>query len=202
MGQPTSAAEVLRYAKNQGSLAAPLASLTKKQMTPKRNRNSELLINLVRPIVQLLVFVLKTIYQVLFGWWLDPRLQRKQNQSLLDNIQKNLHFLFPEGHVVQHPQIRVLPFDYASAEIKWENLLFSFTQGREEVSVLVAPRHAPNLSYELGPLVAALENRHYSERDVIASLSDAANLLRLRLELLNAAFSEQEFPRTREKLWK
>jgi prepilin-type processing-associated H-X9-DG protein len=171
-------------------------------MTPRRNRNSELLIDLVRPIVQLLAFVLKTIYRVLFRWWLDPWLQRKQNQSLLDDIQKNLHFLFLDGHVVQHPQIRVLPFDYTSAEINWENLLFSFTRVREEVSVLVAPRHAPNLSYELGPLVAAVEDRQYSERDVIASLSDAADLLRPRLELLNAAFSEQEFPRTRDKLWK
>jgi hypothetical protein len=171
-------------------------------MRPRRNRDSELLIELVRPIVQLLAFVLKTIYRVAFGWWLDPWLQRKQNQSLLDDIERNLHFLFSKGHVVQHPQIRVLPFDYASVEISWENLLFSFTRGREEVSVLVAPRHAPNLSYELGPLVAAVENKQYSERDGIASLIYAADLLRPRLVFLNAAFSEQEFPRTREKLWK
>ena len=171
-------------------------------MRPRRNHKSELLIDLVRPIVLLLVFVTKIIYRVLFGWWLDRWLQRKQNRSLLDDIRRTLHFLFPDGHVVQHPQIRVLPFDYASAEINWENLLFSFTRGREEVSVLVAPRHAPNLSYELGPLVAAVENRQYSELDVIGSLTDVANLLRPRLELLNAAFSEQEFPRTRERLWK
>jgi hypothetical protein len=79
---------------------------------------------------------------------------------------------------------------------------FLLRRGREDLSVLIAPRHAPNLSYELGSLVAAVENRQYSERDVIASLSDAANLLRPRLKLLNTAFSEQEFPRTREKLWK
>jgi hypothetical protein len=171
-------------------------------MTARRNRKRELLIDLIRPVVQLLFFVVKTINWILLGWWLDPWLQRRRNQSLLDNVRRNLYFLFEKGHVVQHPRIRVLPFNYATVEIAWDNLLFSVTSGRGEETVVVAPHHAPNLSYELGPLVAALENRPYSGRDVITSLSDAANLLRSRLEFLDTAFSERDFPRTRGKLWK
>jgi len=46
----------------------------------------------------------------------------------------------------------------------------------------VAPRRVPTESYELGPVIAALEHRHFSEQDVVNNLSDAANLLRPRLQ--------------------
>jgi hypothetical protein len=99
-------------------------------------------------------FFFKVAYVGLFGWWLDPRLQLRANQSLLNDVRENLSFLFPKGHAVEHPRIRVLPFDYASVEGAWENLL-SFIRGRQEVNVLIAPSHAPNMSYELGPAIAA-----------------------------------------------
>src|SRR5215469_6469891 len=165
-----------------------------------RKHNRRLLVELIRPPVLLLGFVVKTIYGALFGWWLDPWLGRKANQSLLEDVRAKLPFLFPNGSVVEHPKIRVLPFDYASVEISWENLLFSFTRGREETSVVVAPRHAPNMSYELGPVIATLENRRYSDRHAIHDLHDAANLLQPRLQALNAAFSERDFLIIKQKL--
>jgi len=145
--------------------------------------------------------VVKTIYGTIFGWWLDPWLQRKSNQSLIEDVRANLPFLFPKGSVVEHPWIRVLPFDYASVEIGWENLLFSFTRGRDQTSVVVAPRHAPNVSYELGAVTAALEDGRYSDRHAINDLRDAANLLQPHLQALNAAFSERDFPTIKQKLW-
>ena len=138
-----------------------------------RKQNRQLLIELIRPPVLLVGFVVKTIYRTMLGWWLDPWLQRKANQSLVEDVRANLPFLFPKGSVVQPPRIRVLPFDYASVEIGWENLLFSFTRGREETNVVVAPTHAPNMSYELGPVIAALEDRRYSDRYAISDLSNA-----------------------------
>lgn len=159
-----------------------------------RKQNRQLLVELIRPPVLLVGFVVKTIYQAIFGWWLDPWLQRKANQSLIEDVRANLPFLFPNGSVVEHPRIRVLPFDYASVEIIWENLLFSFTRGREETNVVVAPRHAPNMSYELGPVIAALENRRYSDRQAISDLRDAAKLLQPHLQALNAAFSGCSYP--------
>jgi hypothetical protein len=56
------------------------------------------------------------------------------------------------------------------------------------------------LSYELGPVIAALENRHYSDHDHINDLHDA-NLLQPHLQVLNAAFSERDFPTIKQKLW-
>jgi len=166
-----------------------------------RKDNRRLLIELIRPPVLLLGFVVKTVYRGMFGWWLDPWLQRKANQSLIDDVRANLPFLFPNGSVVEHPQIRVLPFDYASVEISWENVLFSFTRGREETNVLVASRHAPNIAYELGPVIAALEDKRYSDRHAISDLHNTANLLQPHLQALNAAFSEHEFPTFKPKLW-
>lgn len=155
---------------------------------------------LIRPPVLLVGFVVKTIYRATFGWWLDPWLQRKANQSLIDDVRANLPFLFPNGGVVEHPQVRVLPFDYASVEVSWENLLFSFTRGREETNVVVAPRHAPNMSYELGPVIAALEDGRYSDRHAINDLRNAADLLQPHLQALNRAFSERDFPAIKQKL--
>ena len=165
-----------------------------------RKHNRQLIVDLIRPPALIVGFVVKTIYRAVFGWWLDPWLQRKANQSLIDDVRANLPFLFPNGSVVEHPQIRVLPFDYASVEISWENLLLSFTRGREETSVVVAPRHAPNMSYELGPVIAALEDRRYSDRHAINDLQDAANLMQPHLQALNAAFSERDFPAFKQKV--
>jgi hypothetical protein len=58
---------------------------------------------------------------------------------------------------------------------------------RGDTNVKVAPRHAPGESYELGPVIAALEDRHFSERDVVNDLVDAASLLRPRLGVLSVS---------------
>lgn len=163
-------------------------------------RNRELLIEYIRPPVLLVGFLIKTIYRVMFGWWLNPWLQRKANRSLIEDVRMYLPFLFPIGDFVKQRQIRVLPFDYALVELGWENLLFSFARGREETNVIVAPRHAPNMSYELGPVIAALENKRYSDRYVVNGLHDAANLLEPHLQALNAAFSECNFPIIKPRL--
>ena len=165
-----------------------------------RKHNKQLLVELMRPPVLLVGFVVKTVYRIMFRWWLDPWLQRKANRSLVEDVRANLPFLFPKGSVVAPSRIRVLPFDYASVEIGWENLLFSFTRGREETNAVVAPAHAPNMSYELGPVIAALEDKRYSDRYAIKDLRNAADLLQPHLQALNAAFSERDFPTIKQKL--
>jgi hypothetical protein len=94
----------------------------------------------------------------------------------------------------------VLPFDYSSVEILWGNLFFVITRGRREVSVSVAPRHARSERSDLGPTIAALEGRNFSAKDAIHDLADAGALLRPRMDLLNAAFSEEQFPRAKERI--
>ena len=144
-------------------------------------------------------FIVKVLYGAAFSWWLDPWLQRKANRALLDDVQSNLYFLVSQAKAVNSPGA-VLPFDYASVEVLWENLFFVITRSRGDVSVSVAPAHARNELNELGPTIAALEGRHFSEHDVVHDLGGAAALLRPRLALLNSAFSEQEYPRTKARI--
>ena len=153
------------------------------------------ILEIFRPLILGIGFVFKMVSWVLFAWWLGPLLDRKANRELVDDVTRNLYFLVSEP-----TSISVLPAEWPTVEIPWGNLVFTIARWRGDTTVSVAPRHDPVQSYELGPLVAALECRHFSERDTVNDLSDAARLLRPRLEALNAAFSEQEFPHVRKRL--
>jgi len=143
------------------------------------------------PLISGIRFFFKAIYIALFGWWLDPWLQRKSNRALREDVQANFSFLTSQNQIkFSHPK-GVLPFDYASVEIRWENFLITITRGRGDMTVTVAPHNAPQNSCELGPLIAALEHRHFSERYIFHDVAGAANLMRPRLEALRHAFSEK-----------
>ena len=153
------------------------------------------ILDFLSPVILGVGFIIKMLYTVAFAWWLDPWLKRKADRQLLDDTKANLGFLVSESS-----SIRVLPADWPTVEISWRNLLFTIVRWRGDTNVSIAPHHAPAEAYELGPLIAAIESRHFSERDIVDDLVDAAKLLRPRLQALNAAFSEQEFPRTRQRL--
>ncbi len=153
------------------------------------------ILGFLTPLILGIGFAFKVVYYVFFAWWLNPWLRHKANRELVDDIQRNLNFLMSEPGA-----IRVLDAEWPAAEILAGNLLFTVSRWRDETTVSVAPRHAPAQSYEIGPLVAAFERRHFSERDVVNGLVDAARLLRPRLDALNAAFSEEEFPSVRGRL--
>ena len=152
------------------------------------------------PIFRGVGFVFKAIYNIAFVWWLDPWLQRRANQALLEDIHRNLYFLYSQAKVVESIPSRIRSFECASVKLAWENVLFTITEWHGEINVSVGPRSALTDSYELGPVIAALERRHFSERDVFVDMAGAATLLRPRLDALNAAFSEQEYPRVRGRL--
>lgn len=163
---------------------------------PKRS-----VLEFLRPIFLGIGFIVKLFYNIAFAWWLDPWMQRKENRALWDDVQANFYFLTSQTEWDSSGPTAIHPFDYASVKIPWENLLVTITRGRGDTAVTVAPRHAPADNYELGRLIAALERRHLRERDIVNTLAGAANLLRPRLQQLNLAFSEQEFPRTKQLLW-
>lgn len=168
-------------------------------MPVRRGTKIRLLDFFLVPFFRGIGFFVKVLYKIVFAWWLDPRMQRAANRELLDAVHASLSFLVSQAESVSSPS-SVLPFDYASVEVLWKNLMFVITQGRGELNVCVAPRKLPNELWEIEPVIAALESRHFSERDIIKNLGDVATLLRPRLELINAAFSEQEYPRTRKRL--
>ena len=158
------------------------------------------LLELVAPLVRGIGFVVEAVYTLALGWWVDPWFQRRANRALLDDVQANFYFLTSQPQTRISCSNSVLPFDYASVEIRSENLLVVVTRGRGDTTVSIAPRDSPQDSYELGPLIAALEHRQLSERDIVNDLAGAANLLRPRLKALNVAFSATEFQHTKQLL--
>ena len=139
------------------------------------------------------------LYIVAFGWWLSPLIRRKDNLKLVADITANLYFLIsdPQANV---SRIGILQSEFPTVKVSWNNLLFTFVRWHEETNMSVAPQHAPRESYQLGPLFAAMEGRHLSERDAVYDLADAGRLLHPRLQALNAAFSEKGFPTFKERL--
>lgn len=150
---------------------------------------------LVTPLLSGLAFVVKMLSIILFGWWLFPFLQWKNSREFMKEVKlKWCSLLQPASSMT------VASGDSATITIAQGNLLFTLVRWHDETSIRVAPRHVPAESYDLGPLVAAIEHRHYSERDIVHDLEGAEKLLLPRLNALNAAFSEQQYPRIREKL--
>jgi hypothetical protein len=139
------------------------------------------------------------LYIMAFGWWLSPLIRHKENRELVDDITASLYFLIsdPQANV---SRIGIHQSEFPTIKISWNNLLFTFVRWHGETNMSVAPQHTPRESYQFGPLVAALEGRHLSERDEVHDLADAGRLLHPRLQALNAAFSEQGFPAFKERL--
>lgn len=160
------------------------------QKTTKRR-----ILELFGPLILGVGFVFKAVYFVVFSWWLNPWLEHKVERELVEDITRNLYFLISETSA-----IRALPAEWPTVEIPSGNLVFTIVRWRGDTTVSVAPKHDPLQAYELGPLVAAFERRHFSEHDIVNDLVDAARVLRPRLKALNAAFSEQEFPDVKGRL--
>lgn len=108
-------------------------------------------------------------------------------------ICRALGFLVSEVQANAARSIDVLHSEWRTVEIRWGNLVFTVVRWQGDTNISVAPRHAPRESYELGPLVAALECRHFSESDVINDLADAGNLLRPRLQALQTDIPVRAF---------
>jgi hypothetical protein len=150
---------------------------------------------LLRPLILGVGFAFKVVYYVVFAWWLAPWLRYEANRELVDDVGRYLYFLISERSAM-----RVLHAEWPTVEVLSGNLLFTISRCPGDTTVSVAPRHAPIQSYELGPLVVALERSHFSEQDIVNDLDDASRLLRPRLEALNTVFSEEEFSCVRERL--
>ena len=158
------------------------------------------IVEFAAPIFLGIGFIVKMLNKVAFAWWLDPWLQRNENRALWNDVQANLFFLVSQVQLISSRPVAVMPFDYASVKLLRENVLITITRGRGDLAVSVAPRHAPAESYELGSAIAALESRHLSEHDLVGSFAGVERLLRPRLETLNLAFSEEEYPRFKKRL--
>jgi len=155
---------------------------------------------LIWPLFAAAGFFSKVAYNSFLAWWLDPWLQRKANRALWEDVQANLYFLCEHGQLIQEKPIQILPFDYASVRLTYENLLFVFTRGRGELNTSLAPRSAPEETFRLSVVMAVLDSADVEEQRPPESLSALASLLRPRMVALNDAFSDSRYPEFREKL--
>jgi hypothetical protein len=162
-------------------------------------RTREQLIAVLRPAYLLVNFVARIADTVLFGW-LALWSQKRENASLMDDIEANLYFLISAGEVVKERWTKVHPFDYASVQINYENICFFVTRGQGQVNVLLSPRHALRDTHELSIVIAALDSSDVREQKPVNYLSEVGDLLRPRLDALNEAFSELRYAEFRKKL--
>jgi hypothetical protein len=162
-------------------------------------RTRETLITLGRPVYIALGSLFSAVYKVLFGW-LEIWIQKKADSALLYDVRTNFFFLFPHAEVVKERWYRVLPFDYASVRLNYENICLCFTRGRGELNVTLSPLHAPRDTHELTYVVATLDSVNISKVTTKGSLDGAADLVRPRLDTLNEAFSERGYSEFVKKL--
>ena len=80
--------------------------------------------------LEVLVIIFKIVHRLCFAWWLDPWLQRKSNQALWDDVQANLYFLYSNGELIKEKHPQILPFDYASVSLVFDNIRFCFGDGK------------------------------------------------------------------------
>jgi hypothetical protein len=126
-------------------------------------------------------------------------MQRRRNDRFAVEVLASLYFLSPEA-VRMETRTTVLPFNYAVVKVLYENIYFTVARGRGEVNVSLSPQHAASDTHELGYVIAALESRHLSEKDLYNTLADAVSLIRPRVPALNEAYSEEQYSRFRARL--
>ncbi len=163
-------------------------------------QNRRWIVEVVLVPFRVLALVLTGLYKVLFGWWFDPWSQRSANQALWDDVQSNFFFLCEQGRRIAEGDTRILPFDYASVYLEFENIRFCFKRGRGEFNVSLSPRYAPSETYLLDVVIAVIEAKDVTEIEPIGRISDVADVLRPRIDALNDQFSESQYPRFKTKL--
>jgi len=145
-------------------------------------------------------FVCKVVDKICFSWWYDPWRQRRANEALWYDVQREFYFLTSIGELVKSKKLEIHPFDYASIRVVLKNLCFRFTRGRGEFNALISPVCCPNDSYYLEWVLAALDSSDRAETQRVDTLNEVAQVLRSRLDEINESFSATKYPGFREKL--
>lgn len=122
---------------------------------PRRSRVAAIIVAIIRPPLRVFAFLVGGIYKVLFGWWLDPTTQRKNEASLKQDIQNSFPSLFTKcgGQFVPNPVEYPKAFDYVTVSVLAEGVLLEFIRGRGEVRLRVAPESKPSELRDLEEVV-------------------------------------------------
>jgi hypothetical protein len=157
-------------------------------------------LELMRPILLPLFWVMEKTYDLLFGRS-DPRSSKAQEEQLAQEVRENLPFLFDHyggriesDETLKHPR----PFDYAVAIVSLDALSFRFFRGRGEFRVQVASNDTPR-SWEDLPLVLGMIDPGFEQKE-FSSFLEVEVALKPRMERLQVAFSEDRQADLRQRL--
>jgi hypothetical protein len=152
------------------------------------------------PPVRFIFFVCRIAYKICFSWWYDPWQQKKANEALWYALEAKLYCITSKGELVNEKKPAILPFDYASIKVIFENVCFCFTRGRGEFNVTLSPLRVPSHIYHLEWVLAALDANDPSVAPRIDTLDDVAQVLGHHLGRITKSFSEVDYPVFREKM--
>jgi hypothetical protein len=162
----------------------------------------QVLLMIFAPIILVVGGVLRAVYWLLFRWWVDPLVGHNLNRRFAQEIRAELSFLFKQhgARLVPGPVERAL-FDAAWVTVEAENLRLHFLRGRGDLTVRVAPKHAPSDWHDLSLVAMVIETpQGIRPRARCSALSDVAKLLRTQWNSLNGALSIEQYPTIRQRL--
>ena len=150
-------------------------------------------IEVMKPILVPLFWVLDKTYELFFARG-DLRMSKEAEEQLGREIQSKLPFLFSDygGQLCPYALEKARPFDYAVTKVVFRDFSLSFTRGRGDFQVRVAPNHAPRAWEEL-PIILSIIDEGFERRE-FKSFSDLETALKPRMKRLQEALSTNRYP--------
>lgn len=161
-------------------------------------------IEVLRPLILLIFFLLKVLWIVAFSWWVNPLLDRQMRNSFTSEIRQVMPFLFDRfgGRVIPDPSAAGNDYGLSYVSIASQDLIFKFSKWRsEDYRVRVSSVYSPTDFYDLVDALRAIDlaqNQQFSPYP--ESLLQYSRLLEPRYELLVESFREENFDKTRATL--
>jgi hypothetical protein len=120
--------------------------------------------------------------------------------GLEESVRRELNFVFKNGgRVSSNGRLPIM--DFAWVTVDFANLRLRAARDRGSVGVSIAPIHAVRYWYSLGEAVLAVQQEREQPKSVPpSSLRGAGDRIEAEFSKLNEAFSQTQFPATRERL--
>ncbi len=145
------------------------------------------IVAIVKPPLEVLAFLLRKAYALLFAWWLDNRLVKREREKFVADIHRCLGFLFQEygAHIIPNEHEAPPSFDFVIATLVAGDLFLRFFRGRGDISVMVSSLRTPSEWHELSTLLSAMGTG--VPRQGFSHLLDVERVLRPHMNHLSAS---------------
>jgi hypothetical protein len=121
--------------------------------------------------------------------------------ELEENVRRELGFLFNQHGAKISSNTRLRIMDFACVSVDVDNLRLLAARDRGSIEISIAPIHAVRYWQSMGEAILALEKECELPKSIPSSiLRGAGPRLEVQFVKLNEAFSETQFPITRERI--